>query len=801
MASKCITAGSHDDWRIGRTELTNSMPGPILLPQSCKIRLVALGWKHGHIVIDNNCLYSWGTGKSHRLGTENKMDSEIPIKINSIPPNFEFKMIQCGDAFSAAISKSGELLAWGHKYGHKPTKVELPSPAKYLSCGTTAICCALEDGSVVCFDESITDKKIHRIPGEKIIMTATGKSHFLALAASGNVYSWGSEYCGPKGEQSSPTLLEVTSSSSVKVTALYAYQNNSWFVDQNNDVYCFGRNDDGCLGNDSSSSVSSPQKVLFNFNGRVVQIACGDNITVVLNDKGVAYAAGNNKENRIAVSSRGQTKTFKKCELGIPTGGKITQVACGCYSSAFIINGDPPPSAAFSRPYKYFSISTTPATYYTTTGQQIKVSPQPQAIEAYGFQLEDIIRFPDMTSAKIIGLTESKKVVAITSNLSFRVIDSRDFDEILTTITLRERKDHRLYSTQFNGNKKIQLDISDSELFKFHGLKTQDKLEDNLRVCGVRGSTIFCNSDDLLNITKLASLSKYKTVERKNKTLCLKKFDNGNDYFVDIDVASSDHALRFDEIYGVARFVGKVHSHFCFEFLGNSGLLTLFDHDLQIVRDEQNGARTIDAFVNNQGSYEPISLSIAPLNELYPYDYVQTSKGFGTIAGFSDGKVAVYPEGSVAFRGAVLLFDPSDVTPKCRFFAPLQINSIEANAEALDDYKLYPSDEIELEGHQMTVIGIKEGKVYADENGKILEIDWKKAKLLKRHIPYRSLRVNQDLSYYCTAFNPISTKVVPYGEKTSYGTILGVTKHSTLLVQNRNSNNQYVQTAFTLPNF
>jgi hypothetical protein len=65
--SLLFTYGHDAGHRLGRPQ--TDVPQPISLPPDTFIKLIALGWQHGHFVTMDNDFYSWGTGDSWRLAT------------------------------------------------------------------------------------------------------------------------------------------------------------------------------------------------------------------------------------------------------------------------------------------------------------------------------------------------------------------------------------------------------------------------------------------------------------------------------------------------------------------------------------------------------------------------------------------------------------------------------------------------------------------------------------------------------------------------------------------------------------
>ncbi|OHT13005.1 hypothetical protein TRFO_03397 [Tritrichomonas foetus] len=844
MCAKCITSGSHDGFRIGRPDLENNKPGPIPLPENCLIKLVALGWKHGHIIINDNQMYSWGSGKSYRLGTGNKTDSEIPIHVTTIPPKFEFRMIAAGDAFGAAISMSGQLIAWGSKFAHKPTLFSLPATATYLACGHSSILCALSNGTV---QQIIGRDRTQNITllNETAIMTAAGSNHFLVLTSSGNVYSWGcADASGFPYESSVPTLLNKTNCFTSQIAAIFAYQDNSWFIDKQNNVYRCGKNEEGCLGSGNTDYIKTPTLLNYNFdNKKVIQIACGDNFTIILTEEGVAYAAGSCKECRSAISSEyfDDHKIFHRCTNAIEPG--ITQVACGCYSAAFVIGGDLPPNIQyFYKSFRDYPIPAPDSSLFLEKGNVITVSSDTSSVERCGLKIEDIIKFEDGTLAKIVAVAANKNsnnkngnkaendeiaegnnkvsdgtIIAITEKISYRAFSSLNYEAVLFHYELVERPGHNLSPIPLYQDKIVQLDISDEELFKFRGLKFGDVLQDGSTIVGARGPHLYSLSSDKKSVHEILT-SDCTFIKRNTIKVELYQFVDGETRIVEICDENEKNKLRFDHIYGSGIFIGKVHKYYCYQFASDFGLSRLIDHECPIVREAisipknenqpNSSICTLNAFSTDLCS---ITLSILPMlsgsNSLYPYDFVFTPKGPGCLAGFYNDQVAVYLENSKGFVGCVTLFNENEVIPKARLFAPLKINDMSANSVDFIHSHFLPGDEVEIDNQTFLIVGIKDNKLYcqnkinhsdcmscADEN--LVEVDEKRAKLVFRHLYADAYRKCGKKICGCSSQFAQDMASIKHGQILPKGKVVGLYSHTTLLL---NDNGNCVLSGFDLP--
>ena len=104
-------------------------PKRIKFPQkNTEIIRVACGSRHSLAIDSNNCLYSWGQGKSGCLGHGNELDYNKP-KLVEMLSNNKIEYISAGDNYSACVSYQMHLFTWGSgefgRLGHSDNKDEL----------------------------------------------------------------------------------------------------------------------------------------------------------------------------------------------------------------------------------------------------------------------------------------------------------------------------------------------------------------------------------------------------------------------------------------------------------------------------------------------------------------------------------------------------------------------------------------------------------------------------------------------------------------------------------------------------
>ncbi|CAI2385454.1 unnamed protein product [Moneuplotes crassus] len=215
-----------------------------------------------------------GDNREGRCGTgENSQFTEQPTLLK-IP----FRDIQLGYHHSAGISMQGIAYTWGRStYGQ------------------------LGQGAVI--NQRIPSLLAQPLERVEISEISCGWQHTLAVTVSGYLYSWGLNMNGQLGlgdfkDRNIPTLVEKSLSSPVdKVSAGHSH---SAMIDNNSQLYTWGANPDSRLCKKTTyyklsmrpKDVNKPLKCKALENIRIVDVSCGHEHSLFLDNKGIIYASG-----------------------------------------------------------------------------------------------------------------------------------------------------------------------------------------------------------------------------------------------------------------------------------------------------------------------------------------------------------------------------------------------------------------------------------------------------------------------------------------------------------------------------
>ena len=733
MESSIWTAGSADGFRIGR-ERDDNDPHPINTPKNAHIKSISASWKNGYFVTSKNEFYSWGTGQSWRLATGNRIDAPTPQLVTTFPSDFEFQLIVSGDKFGAALSENGQVMAWGSGYAHSPTLLPLETTAVHIAADQKKLICALSDGRVAIVQrhDPVTYVKI---PNNNIVKVAIGTSHYLALSEDGIAFSWGGD--SPGTGQPSETL-EPTEVPNLPHTiqGVFASHNNSWFVDIEGTLYYCGGNIDGSLGVGSTAVVRTVTRHPFRFgDAPVVQVGCGDNFTLVLNSAGQVFAAGCANDGRTMVPNPSMTTEFQECT--IMKGHMVTQISCGCYSSALLVNGAPPPElgVVLLKNFREFKISTQ-ASVVGPHGKRINLDQDDAVLFQNGLQKGDILadrRIKEENQCMVIGSCDEIIYVIRESDCKIIPIDAHSFTGIISAYELVERPGAELFRAHGIGGGSVAVDNTKEAMSIFNGLLIGDHLDDDTTLAGARGPHLFGMKDGVLQEVDFNAIT---SVTRNGEVITSNKMADGKVCFV--QAAPEKGRIFIERNFGACEFVGFLPGMNCYASPADFGSLRVIEGGVLARTNAGNDTRSL--FLPTMDPCE-VQISIENTFKLgfIATDLVQTPNGMGFVTGRFKDEIAVRLEHHRNNFGSVTLFKPSDLTlcGRINYEGTRTINGVtlSVNTQDFNEAKVLPGDMIETEeGKIVTVVGVKEGKAFILCDGELKPLANVK-NLIRRSLP------------------------------------------------------------------
>ena len=260
-----------------------------------KVIYISAGSYHSIAVNSNGDLYSWGWNGQGQLGNGTNTDSNVPLPVRTAGTPMAGKKIvhvSTGGNFykgsSLALSSEGKVYSWGaNDQGQlgNGTAINSNLPVEVKTEGTP-------------------------MAGKKIIQTAIGVTHSMALDSEGKVYSWGENVNGLLGTGDAiPTLSPVlvrtggTPMEGKKIVQISAGGAHSMALDSEGNIYAWGWGGEGQLGNGENNNSNVPilvKKEGTGLEGKTIKkVMAGGMFSMVLTSDGSLYSWGKNNYGQI----------------------------------------------------------------------------------------------------------------------------------------------------------------------------------------------------------------------------------------------------------------------------------------------------------------------------------------------------------------------------------------------------------------------------------------------------------------------------------------------------------------------
>lgn len=306
--NKFLTRGHHSD-----TFLTPHLVEELALEKALhrtRIVKVACGAQHSVGITSGGELFTWGSGEDGRLGHGDMRDRALPRKVMSLLKE-RVVHASCGGAHTAVLTDRGSVFTFGRG----------------------------RNGRLGLGDNKWRDTphEITALPAtEKMALVTCGWNFTVALARSGDVYSWGKQGEGQCGlgyldkDQLVPRRVEKLVSDNVKVVNIACGYTHTIALSSTGDVYSWGLGEYGQLGR---GMVYQPVPERVDFGDvlcepdRIMNVYCGAFHSVVTSDRRILFAWGLNAYGACGLGHTSNKDTPERIDCFSPDRRLV--VACG----------------------------------------------------------------------------------------------------------------------------------------------------------------------------------------------------------------------------------------------------------------------------------------------------------------------------------------------------------------------------------------------------------------------------------------------------------------------------------------
>ncbi|CAI9576151.1 unnamed protein product, partial [Staurois parvus] len=312
---KLYVFGSNIYGQLGiGSENVISTPRCVKALKSEKVKFTACGRNHTLLCTVQGKVYSSGWNSEGQLGLGDTTERASFHEISIFYSQYKIKQLSAGSNTSAALTVDGKLFMWGEnsegqlglaneKTVCSPHQVDIGKPIIWVSCGYYHSAFVTQDGELYTFGEPENGKL--GLPVEKLDKHRQPQ-HVPGIFGKVKMVSCGGGH-----------TIAVTDT----------------------EVYTFGLGQFGQLGHGTFIFETPTPKVVEALKPhRVRYVACGENHTAVITDKGLLYTFGDGRYGKLGLGEENFTNQFSPTLCMNFLKFTVQSVACGgCHMLVFAI--------------------------------------------------------------------------------------------------------------------------------------------------------------------------------------------------------------------------------------------------------------------------------------------------------------------------------------------------------------------------------------------------------------------------------------------------------------------------------
>ena len=303
---------------------------------------IAAGKNFSMAVLEDGTVYTWGSNENNKLGTDQTNDQILPRRNTNIQNAIK---VSAGTNHAAFVANDGRVYAWGNgENGSLGNGVDANSILPVLVGSEEVV--ADNHHVTLHIDEETTlnaNIKSFNLINDLKPEGLTYKSNDTEIVLVDN----NGKVTGLKEGKTSVTvtqngtdhqaIIQVTVlRKNAEVNPLVKTTNSSNVIlKSDGTVWTYGANDNGELGNGNNTASDNLNKVVFNPEVKIKEIAVGENHTLALGENGEVWAWGSNSYYQLGTSEIANSNRPIKLELE----SKVVKIVAG-YNSSYAITED-----------------------------------------------------------------------------------------------------------------------------------------------------------------------------------------------------------------------------------------------------------------------------------------------------------------------------------------------------------------------------------------------------------------------------------------------------------------------------
>lgn len=333
--------GDNRSGQLGLGEEISKSISPSLVKGLPSIKKVLAGREHSIALGEDGSIWGWGNNTYNQLidpqGEIKQVSTRIiGFKPLTIAPQEEIKDIYLGYNYTLGVYESKTILYClavieGSKFVYIPQVIKNLTDVKSAALGKGHIVILKSDGTVYTWGENFygqlgdgsiqyhTFNNYEKEPVNAkylsdIVEVGAGSSHSVALRKDGTVWSWGSNFSGEQGDNTTTSVLEPKKVAGLEnIISIGVGESYTVALKSDGTVWAWGKNNFGQLGNNSTANSRVPLQI--EGLSDIEAINVGINHSVAYKKDGTVWAWGDNRYGQLGNGNSDEILTPVKMDV------------------------------------------------------------------------------------------------------------------------------------------------------------------------------------------------------------------------------------------------------------------------------------------------------------------------------------------------------------------------------------------------------------------------------------------------------------------------------------------------------